>query len=399
MRTSLRMLTLVLAMGVVAGSAAAQGSRANIVETAQAAGNFETLLAAAEAAGLVDALSGNEPVTVLAPTDAAFAQLGERTINELLRPRNRDRLVAILTYHVIPGRVPAAQVQNLRVAGTLNGQQLTITASNGQLNVDEATVVQADIDARNGIIHVIDRVLLPVEETIPEIASNADQFSTLVAALKAADLVDVLDGDGPFTVFAPTDEAFAALPDGTVEDLLRPENRDQLVNILTYHVVAGRVFARDVLANGSADALNNQTLRFGVNDGRLEVNGVTFVATDLDAANGVIHVIDQVLLPPTTMRSAVGNSADLIIAAIDRGVPLFNSGQPAACAAVYATAIEGLLLADDGLTVDNRRDLTRALRNAERDSDRTEAAWTLRRALDRTLESLQGVSRSHSRRH
>ena len=132
---------------------------------------------------------------------------------------------------------------------------------------------------------------------IVDIAVAAGQFSTLAAALQAADLVDTLKGDGPFTVFAPTDEAFAKLPEGTVETLLRPENRDQLVAILTYHVVPGSVYAADVVKLDAATTVNGSDVTIRVADGSVRIEDANVVKTDIAASNGVIHVIDTVILP------------------------------------------------------------------------------------------------------
>lgn len=132
---------------------------------------------------------------------------------------------------------------------------------------------------------------------IVDTAVAAGQFETLAAALGAADLVDTLKGDGPFTVFAPTDAAFAKLPEGTVESLLKPENRDQLVAILTYHVVAGEAKAADVVKLGEATTVNGQSVSIEVNDSGVRVDNANVIATDIAASNGVIHVIDTVILP------------------------------------------------------------------------------------------------------
>ena len=132
---------------------------------------------------------------------------------------------------------------------------------------------------------------------IVDTAVAADDFNTLVAAVQAAGLVDTLKGEGPFTVFAPTDEAFAALPEGTVASLLEPENRDQLVAVLTYHVVPGRVMAADVVGLDSAETVQGQSIDIQVSGDSVMVDGATVVATDIETDNGVIHVIDQVILP------------------------------------------------------------------------------------------------------
>ena len=136
------------------------------------------------------------------------------------------------------------------------------------------------------------------DKTIVENAVKIEGFKTLVAAVKAAGLVETLSGEGPFTVFAPTDEAFAKLPKGTVEDLLKPENKDKLVAVLTYHVVPGNVKAKDVVSLKKAKTVQGQNIRINVADGKVKVNQANVVKTDVASSNGVIHVIDKVILPP-----------------------------------------------------------------------------------------------------
>ncbi len=137
------------------------------------------------------------------------------------------------------------------------------------------------------------------KQDIVDTAVAAGQFETLAAALGAAGLVDTLKGDGPFTVFAPTDDAFAKLPAGTVESLLKPENKDQLTAILTYHVVAGKVKAADVVKLDSASTVNGADVSISVKGDAVMINNATVVSADVKASNGVIHVIDTVLLPPS----------------------------------------------------------------------------------------------------
>jgi uncharacterized surface protein with fasciclin (FAS1) repeats len=140
-----------------------------------------------------------------------------------------------------------------------------------------------------------------VEADIVELAVATDFLSTLVAALKAGDLVDVLKGDGPFTVFAPTNEAFANLPDGTLEDLLKPENKDKLVAILTYHVVPGKILSTDLSNGQKAKTVQGSEITVKIMDGKVMINNATVTAADIMADNGVVHVIDTVILPPTPM--------------------------------------------------------------------------------------------------
>jgi uncharacterized surface protein with fasciclin (FAS1) repeats len=270
----------------------------DIVDTAVGAGSFTTLVAAVKAAGLVETLKGDGPFTVFAPSDAAFGKLPAGTVQDLLKPENKDQLVAILTYHVVPGKVTAAEVVKLKGAKTVQGQSVEIKVNNGKVSVDGANVVTTDINCSNGVIHVIDSVILPKKlPNIVETAVKAGSFKTLAAALEAAGLIDALNGDGPFTVFAPTDEAFAKLPSGTVENLLKPENKDDLIKILTYHVVAGSVMAADVVKLKSAKTLQGSDISVKVTDGKVSINDANVVKTDIECSNGVIHVIDSVILP------------------------------------------------------------------------------------------------------
>ena len=203
-------------------TAAAPATTKTIVETAIGAGSFNTLVAAVKAAGLVETLNGTGPFTVFAPTDEAFAKLPAGTLESLLKPENKAKLAAILTYHVVPGKVMAADVVKLTNAGTVQGQRVDIAVNGGTVTVDGAKVVTTDIACSNGVIHVIDSVILPTDKNIVEVAASNGSFNTLVAALKAAGLVETLSGKGPFTVLAPTDAAFAKLPACTLETLLKP---------------------------------------------------------------------------------------------------------------------------------------------------------------------------------
>jgi len=275
-----------------------QAASNDIVTTAVEAGSFKTLTAAVQAAGLVETLQSKGPFTVFAPTDEAFAKLPAGTVESLLKPENKGQLVAVLTYHVVAGQVKAADVVKLNGAATVNGQQVAIKVADGKVTIDQATVVTADIPCSNGVIHVIDQVIRPSADKIPSIAEKAGSFKTLLSAAKAAGLVEVLAGDQPLTVFAPTDEAFAKLPAGTISTLLKPENKEKLAAILKFHVVPGRVFANEILSKKELKTVQGGLLTAAMKNGAPTINGAGIVATDVNAANGVIHVIDSVMLPP-----------------------------------------------------------------------------------------------------
>jgi transforming growth factor-beta-induced protein len=321
-----------------AGFASAQTQ--NIVEIAAGNPDFSTLVAAVTAAGLVSTLSGPGPFTVFAPTNAAFAKLPAGTVDNLLKPENKQQLIDILTYHVIPGAVKAADVVKLTSAKTVNGAEVKITVNGSNVMVDNANVTATDIIASNGVIHVIDTVIIPQAAPTPvmpptgaaaqaakdivDTAVGAGDFKTLVAAVTAAGLVDTLKGPGPFTVFAPNDAAFAKLPAGTIDNLLKPENKQQLIDILTYHVVPGAVKAADVVTLTSAKTVNGAEVKIAVSGGNVKVNDSNVIATDVIASNGVIHVIDAVLLPPAPVMPPTGAASQKATNIIDTAVGAGN---------------------------------------------------------------------------
>jgi len=280
-------------------SACGSDSKSNtIVDVAGKAGTFNTLLAAAKAAGLVETLKSPGPFTIFAPSDEAFAKIPAAQIKDLLKPENKAKLAAILTYHVIPQKVMAKNVIRLTSAKTVNGQKVKIAVKKGKVFVDGAQVVNTDISASNGVIHIIDSVIMPdFRPDIVDTAVSSGSFNTLVTALKAAGLVDTLKGEGPFTVFAPTDEAFAKLPKETLRNLLKPENKKMLTDILTYHVVSGSLKSGKVISSNSALTVNGKSLGFALRNKSVFVDKAKVVKADLEVRNGVIHVIDTVLIP------------------------------------------------------------------------------------------------------
>lgn len=299
----------------------------DIVETAQANGNFTTLLAAAQAAGLVDALKGDGPLTVFAPTDAAFAMLPAGALDALLA--DPDALTATLLYHVVADEVTASEVISLTSAPTLNGANLSISITgDNKVKINNAIVTVTDIKAKNGIIHVIDAVMLPPTASSPALSAGAAGYTfgggwiaeairdgklkwltsrlslytvaqltglpTLTTAVKAAGLRTTLITGGPFTLFGPTEEAFAALPAGTVASLL--QNPTVLQDILLYHVVPAKVTSAQVVTLTEATMANGDKVSITVNGG-VKVNDANVIVVDIPARNGVLHLIDGVLIP------------------------------------------------------------------------------------------------------
>jgi transforming growth factor-beta-induced protein len=315
-----KIATLIGTVAILAGfliSPVVYAATGDIVDVASNASQFSTLVAAVKAADLVSTLQGSGPFTVVAPTNTAFEALPAGVLSKLLLPVNKPELVKILKYHVVSGNnnstaltTVANSASPTNEVATVEGSKLKFTVSDTSLKINaNTTVTAANISATNGIIHQIDTVLLPptfsvsslkdeVSNNIVQTAVAAPSFSTLVAAVKAAGLVDTLSGTGPFTVFAPTNDAFAKVPADVLAKLLLPENKDALVKVLTYHVVAGKVDASQVVKLTSAKTVQGSDVKIAVVDGKVKLNDTTTVlTTDIQASNGIVHSIDSVLLP------------------------------------------------------------------------------------------------------
>jgi len=276
----------------------------NVVDIAVDDGRFTTLVTALQAADLVETLSGPGFFTVFAPTDDAFNALPEGTLEGLLE--DIPVLTDILTYHVVSGTALAELVVGLESVQTIQGEFAKISVEGGEVMVDDSKIIITDIVGSNGVVHVIDKVLMPPSispepvamlPSIVDIAVDDGRFTTLVAALQAADLVETLSGPGPFTVFAPTDDAFNALPEGTVAGLL--EDIPALTEVLTYHVVSGSVLAETVVGLDSAKTLQGADVEILVMGGEVMLDDSKVIITDIVGSNGVVHVIDKVLMPPS----------------------------------------------------------------------------------------------------
>lgn len=224
-----------------------------------------------------------------------------------------------------------------------------------------------------------------MEKDIVDTAASAGTFNTLVAAAKAAGLAGALKGDGPLTVFAPTDDAFSALPAGTIESLLKPENKEQLATILKYHVIAGKIGSAALADGAQLETLAGIDAGISKTEGGFNIENARIVATDIDASNGIVHVIDRVILPPAQMSRS--ESAEVIGMAIDRGVPMFNHGNAAGTAAVYTAAAEKLMRFG-GLNAEERTRLRMGLDAAAAARSANASAWELRYALDDISDSL-----------
>lgn len=265
----------------------------NVVENAQKRYFLSALVSAVVDANLAATLSDpDSDFTVFAPTNEAFD-----AIADVLPTLSPEQLTNILLYHVLDTSVLSTDLQGEQTVPTLSGDDITVTVANGTVTINgTSTVISADNVGTNGVIHVIDSVLIPAAEdnTIPGIAAGNPDFSTLVDALVQADLVNALSGEGPFTVFAPTNDAFSNLPAGTLESL----SIDQLTSILTLHVLAAEVASGDLAPEQTVTTLNGESIFVTFDGTTVTVNGNAAVTlADVQASNGLIHAINNVLLP------------------------------------------------------------------------------------------------------
>ena len=271
----------------------------------------DTLEIAITTAGLVDALSGDGPFTVFAPTDAAFAAVEPELFQTIL---NSDLLTPILLHHVHnEGAVLSTDLENGMMVSTLFEDNLLITQENDStFKVDNATIIITDIIAANGVVHVIDAVLIPeIPEgtTVFDIIENSPDHTILETALIESDLDEALSGDGPFTVFAPTDAAFDALPDGLLDELLA-DPMGELANVLKYHVHAGLAMSTDLENGMMVSTLQGTDLTVTIDNNNVMINNAMVTIDDVEADNGVVHIINAVLVPeePTSIDNLLSGS-------------------------------------------------------------------------------------------
>eukprot|EP00538_Stauroneis_constricta_P002432 CAMPEP_0119555106 /NCGR_PEP_ID=MMETSP1352-20130426/7422_1 /TAXON_ID=265584 /ORGANISM="Stauroneis constricta, Strain CCMP1120" /LENGTH=480 /DNA_ID=CAMNT_0007601819 /DNA_START=61 /DNA_END=1503 /DNA_ORIENTATION=- len=314
-----KFLSGILAVAALAGQTSVAHGQQTIVEIAQ--GDPDTFSTLLTAVGVADesvgtALQGEGPLTVFAPTNQAFANLPNGALQYLLD--NPDVLTTVLFYHVLTtGEVFSDQISNGQTATTASGEDVSFRfwwsfswrhwRWTKNLFVNDAFVSSPDIDASNGVVHVIDTVLIPPSVTIPldivDTAARAGEFNVLLAALQITGLDTALASpNGPYTVFAPTDQAFIDLPPGVLHFLLKNENQGTLADILAYHVLNGEAdkAAIEGGVSSSATLLDGASLSFAIvnDDVVINTDAATVTTPDVDASNGIIHIIDSVLLPP-----------------------------------------------------------------------------------------------------
>ena len=283
----------------------APGPDKDIVELARATPVLSTLVTAIETAGLSSTLKGPGPYTVFAPTNAAFDELEDGVLDALLA--NPDILEQILLYHVVSGKVMSSELSSGPVNTLLSGNTIDVDVSGGNVMLNSlASVIGADVEATNGVVHLIDKVLIPASIELPknnivEIASSTPSLSTLVEALtKFPDLVNALSTDGTYTVFAPDNDAFAALLTAIGQTSLDDVPESVLRVILEYHVISTAAIMSTDLSDGqTADALSGEEISVAINEGGVFISDAKVLTPDVEASNGVVHIMEDVMVPPS----------------------------------------------------------------------------------------------------
>ena len=282
----------------------------NIVDLALATPTLSTLVTALKAGNLIKPLRDPGSFTVFAPTNAAFDALPKGVLANLLKPVNKASLDDLLTYHVLGDEVHSNKFLDGEMLRTLEQKYVTVRLAGKDILINSAKVTTADIQASNGVIHIIDAVLLPSSappspgpspapspgtKNIVQLAEATPSLSTLVTALGAASLVKTLEGTGPFTVFAPTNDAFKSLPEGVLANLLLPKNKAKLADLLTFHVVSGDIHAADILDGERLKTVEGMYITAAVNSSGVFLNNAKVTTADVNASNGVVHIINEVL--------------------------------------------------------------------------------------------------------
>jgi uncharacterized surface protein with fasciclin (FAS1) repeats len=373
--------------GKASADRASTGSLASVATNA----NLTTLLTLVNASGI--ALPSGTKVTIFAPTNEAFAKLPKEQVEFLTSEKGKATLQTILKHHVVGQAVGSASVLERRRLTALSGQSLEVDPAS--LTIDGARLIATDVAFDGGLVHVIDAVMVPELRSIEQILAEDARFETLRAAIQAADLGSLLgvQNPGPWTLLAPSNEAFGAIPDETLKTLLG--DRPALTAVLGAHVLPTRIRREEMLAQGSARNLpGTGNVRFALDSGVITVEGARIQVADIEASNGIIHVIDRVLPAPTAtaddattaMPDRVRRAAAILELAIERGVPRFNAGDQASCAALYELAITSVvLLGADALGEGTSAELANALKQGANQQDASDRAWTYRRAMDRAL--------------
>jgi len=290
-------------LGSILGGCISEDGLDSITGTVGSNEQFTTLFQLLELTELDGTLSEEGPYTIFAPTDDAFGALPEGLLSSLME--DKDKLAQFILSHVSSGYIDSTALSSYNTLETLSGVGINVVA-NGNIMVNGSTVVASDIECSNGLIHVIDAVMITqsmqLSENILDTLIERGNFTSLVGSVQAASLVETLSGDGPFTIFAPTDDAFSALPEGVLEDYL--SDIPMLTDVLMYHLVNGAFYANELVNREDIQSMQGEKIDIAVN-WIIKVNEANIDIIDIECGNGVIHVIDSVILPPSMTMPTV----------------------------------------------------------------------------------------------
>ncbi len=382
-------------IGATTTETSSAGSLASVATKA----NLTTLLALVKAADLE--LPKGARFTIFAPTNEAFAKLPKERVEFLTSAAGKATLQTILKHHIVAQPLESSAVLERRRLTALSGQSLDIDPV--ALTIDNARLIATDVTFDGGLVHVIDAVMVPELRTIEEIVTVDPRFTTLRGAIETAGLGAQLGkaNPGPWTLLAPSNNAFGAVPADALSALLK--DKSALTSVLAGHVLPTAIRRDEMLSQGSARTLlGDGNVVFALDAGVITVDGARIEVADIEAVNGVVHILNQVLLTqksPSTPQAAIPMSraqkaAAIFELAIERGVPRFNAGDVSSCAALYEIAMNAVvLLGNDAVTSGVKAELTNALEQGAVNQDASERAWIYRRAMDRALEIM---SQAHS---
>lgn len=293
-------------------------SKADLVDNFSKISSLSTLVTQVSNAGLTETLRGG-PYTIFAPENMAFSKLPATTIQNLAKPENKKQLTDTLTYHLIAGTFKIEDLSDGQEITTINGAKLLVKKDSGTTTINGAKVINADLSTSNGVAHIIDTVLVPKNQNLKltnvggvELSSEKDflqnlalapTLTTVAAAVDAGGLTSTLKTEGPFTIFVPSNSAFSNLPAGTVENLLKAENRSQLISILTFHVIPGKLLVANLKDGQEITTISGAKLKVKIVNNVVTIIGAkseniaTIITPDVVQSNGVAHIIDTVLFP------------------------------------------------------------------------------------------------------
>lgn len=358
-------------LGLGAASLTAHAQKATLADAAKENEALKTFVAAIEKAGLADTLSGKDDVTVFAPNEAAFKALGK------IEDIPKEKLARVLQNHVLKGKTNLGVALAAGKATSLLGTDHVVAIEGGGIQVGGANIKKANVDCSNGYLNIIDKVLMPASKPLKDVAKDAG-VDKLLAALETAGLTKALEAEGPITLFAPSNEALEKAGD---------IDADKLADILKNHVVEGKITAADLVAGKTFKTLAGNDIKGGFDTG-IKVDGIAVSKPDLEADNGIIHIIDGVLV--VKPKSANDHAVELIRQSVDMGARLYNGKNPSATVDLYELTYHALLHLNPGaMPKDLPAALEKATAAAGKEKTDAKRAWALRKGLDAAHKLLE----------